>query len=548
MSDISHHDRRKGKVQTFFHELAINWRVYLLGLCASFGGLLFGYDTVIGGVLTTKSFQDAFGFTTKQDAKALADLKGNIVSSLQAGCFVGAAMGLFVPDRIGRKPTILIAGFIFLLGSIIQTICRLGSQSTGGALAQLYAGRVIGGLGVGLSSAVVPSYISECTPRAIRGRVTGMYQLLNVSGVAISFWVNYGLSVSGRNPLDPAIWRIPFALQCLPGVILMITMIWQPESPRFLVEHRNDPEKAALVLSRLFRKPVSSPEVQDTLNDMQEDAERTHLMMREKGISGISGKFKAAFATDKKTTYRVCCGIILMIFQQMTATNSINYYTPTIFSSLGINGSSTSLLATGVYGIVKITTTAIFLLFALEQLGRKWCLIIGGLGQAATLYWIGIFQAVRPNGNPVDGWSYATITMIYIYVTFYGLGWSSVAWAVSSEVSSQHLRSFTMALASMTQWCFNCIIARVTPNMLLELKYGTFIFFGSMTVLACIWAAVFLPETSAWPLERLDYAFKGNIVKRSIEDLSIKKRNRYREQVLADLAHTDVSSEEDIKV
>lgn len=326
MSDIYQHDRPTGKVQAFLRDFVVNWRVYLLGLCASFGGLLFGYDTgVIGGVLTTKAFQNDFGFTTKEDAKALADLKGNIVSSLQAGCFLGAAMGLFLPDKIGRKPAILIAGFIFLVGSVIQTICRLGSQSTGAALAQLYAGRVIGGIGVGLSSAVVPSYIAECTPRAIRGRVTGMYQLLNVSGVAISFWVNYGLSVSGRDPLDAAIWRIPFALQCLPGVMLMITMIWQPESPRFLVEHRNDVERAASALSRLYRKPVSSPEVQDTISDMQEDAERTHTMMHEAGISGVFGKFRAAFATDKKTTYRVCCGMILMIFQQLTATNSINY-------------------------------------------------------------------------------------------------------------------------------------------------------------------------------------------------------------------------------
>lgn len=327
---MAHQPHRKyslaRKAGDFHHDLSENWRVYLLGVCASFGGLLFGWDTgLIGGVLTTQSFQADFGLAGSQNAAALADLKGNIVSTLQAGCFLGAAFGLFVPDRIGRKPTIFIAGFIFLVGSIIQTVCRLGSQTESSALAQLYAGRVIGGVGVGLSSAVVPSYIAECSPRSIRGRNTGLYQLLNVSGVAISFWINYGLSISGRSPLDPAIWRVPFALQCLPGVLLMVSMIFQPESPRYLVEFANKPEQAALVLARLYRKPVASSAVQDTLADMQEDSAKTKVMMRETGTEGFWGQFKAAFGTNKKTTYRVCIGVILMVFQQFSGTNSINY-------------------------------------------------------------------------------------------------------------------------------------------------------------------------------------------------------------------------------
>lgn len=232
---------------------------------------------------------------------------------------------------------------------------------------------------------------------------------------------------------------------------------------------------------------------------------------------------------------------------------------------MGITGSSTSLFATGecdprahvfgedgcteshtctlyhrfyigVYGIVKIVTTAFFLVFALEQLGRKWCLIAGGLVQAATMYWIAIFLGIRPSGKPLDGWSYATVAMVYVYVAGYGLGWSSVAWATSSEVAPNHLRAFTMSLASMTQWAFNCIIARITPNMLLNLKFGTFILFGTFTIAGCLWAAFLLPDTAKWPLERVDYSFKGNLVKRSIEDLSIRRRNQHREMVLAELA------------
>lgn len=109
-------------------------------------------------------------------------------------------------------------------------------------------------------------------------------------------------------------------------------------------------------------------------------------------------------------------------------------------------------------------------------------------------------------------------------------------WTLSSEIAPTHLRSFTLSLASATQWTFNCIIARVTPNMLLTLKFGTFIFFGTSVAIGCAWAAFLLPETSRWPLERIDLIFEGNLVKRSVQDLHIKRRNQHRERVLAELA------------
>ncbi len=148
-------------------DLREHWRVYLLGICASFGGLLFGWDTgLIGGVLNMPAFQKDFGLENAPDK--LAALKGNIVSVLQAGCFFGAAASFYLPHRFGRKKAMLISAVIFLIGSVIQTVCRLHGQSAKAALNQLYVGRVIGGFGVGLASSVVPTYLSECAPRAIR--------------------------------------------------------------------------------------------------------------------------------------------------------------------------------------------------------------------------------------------------------------------------------------------------------------------------------------------------------------------------------------------
>ncbi|EST09693.1 General substrate transporter [Kalmanozyma brasiliensis GHG001] len=509
-------------------DLRQHWRVYLLGICASFGGLLFGWDTgLIGGVLNMPAFQRDFGLAN--DPSKLAALKGNIVSVLQAGCFFGAASSFYLPHRFGRRNAMFISAGVFLVGSVIQTVCRLGSQSAASALYQLYVGRVIGGIGVGLASSVVPMYLSECAPRSIRGRLAGMYQLLIVTGICLAYFVNYGMVQSYPDKNSKAMWQVPFALQCLPGFLFVVTLCLQPESPRWLVE-RGRHEEAQRSLARINRAPLDDPSVVGILREIQAD------LQGKAGLS-IRQQFRMAFS-DRITTYRVFIGALLMFFQQLTGTNSINYYSPQIFKSLGITGQSGGLLATGVYGIVKIITTALFMAVAIEQLGRKWCLIIGGIVQVFCLLWVAIYQAVRPSGLPVDGVAYLTIAMIYLFVVGYGLGWSSVTWAVSAEVAPNQLRALAMSAATMNQWFWNFVIALITPRALEHIKFGTFILFGVVTSFAVLWAAFLLPESSGITLELMHRIFEGNLVKRSVDDLSPKKRRAFREQLMREVGGT----------
>ena len=150
-------------------------RAYTLTVIAAFGGMLFGWDTgLIGGILTMASFQHSFNLNPK--SKDFSDLQGNIVSVLQGGCFFGAASSFFIGDKFGRKIALIVATVIFLIGSTIQTCSGLHTTS----LSQLYAGRFIGGFGVGLVSAVVPIYIGENANKEIRGRCIGTMQLFNV--------------------------------------------------------------------------------------------------------------------------------------------------------------------------------------------------------------------------------------------------------------------------------------------------------------------------------------------------------------------------------
>ncbi|SNX81362.1 related to quinate transport protein [Melanopsichium pennsylvanicum] len=510
-------------------DLREHWRVYILGICASFGGLLFGWDTgLIGGILNMPAFQKDFGL--ENDPARLSALKGNIVSVLQAGCFFGAAASFYLTHRFGRKKSMLISAVVFLIGSVIQTVCRLHGQSATSALNQLYIGRVIGGFGVGLASSVVPTYLSECAPRSIRGRLSGMYQLLIVTGICVAYFVNYGMVQNYPDQSSSAMWQIPFALQCLPGILFVVTLFFQPESPRWLVEQQRNVE-AQRALARINRMSLDHPVVVGILTEIEED------LMGKSGLN-LRQQLRMAFS-DSVTTYRVFIGALLMFFQQWTGTNSINYYSPQIFRSLGITGQSSGLLATGVYGIVKMITTALFMAVAIEQLGRKWCLIIGGLVQVFALFWIGIYQAVRPTGGPVDGVGYLTIAMVYIFVVGYGLGWSSVTWAVSAEVAPNQLRALAMSAATMSQWFFNFVIALITPRALEHIKYGTFILFGVVTSVAVLWAAFCLPESSGITLELMHRVFEGNILARSVQDLSPKKRKVFHAGLLAEVGATE---------
>ena len=162
-------------MKSILADIKIYRRAYILTAIASFGGMLFGWDTgLIGGILTMPSFQHSFNLNPK--SKSFSDLQGNIVSILQGGCFFGAASSFYIGDRLGRKIALIIAAIVFLIGSTIQTCSGFRMKSLG----QLYAGRFIGGFGVGLVSAVVPTYIGENANKEIRGRCIGTMQLFNV--------------------------------------------------------------------------------------------------------------------------------------------------------------------------------------------------------------------------------------------------------------------------------------------------------------------------------------------------------------------------------
>jgi len=334
-------------------------------------------------------------------------------------------------------------------------------------------------------------------------------QLFNVTGICLAFFVNYGINLDITDKFNESKWRIPFALQILPGAILLAGIVFQPESPRWLVE-KNRIKDAAKALARVRGKSADEPAVIQELDDIIQDFNGHEKMT-------LVAQLRAA-GSSKKMFYRTSFGIILMFWQQWTGTNSINYYAPQIFQKIGLTGANSSLFATGVYGIVKIVVTAIGLMAFTEQLGRKWSLIIGSIGQAFAMLYIGVNSAVHPPTGKLDGNSIFAIICVYLFVVFYSFGWGPTPFILSSECSPNHVRSLVMAASLMTQWLFNFVIAKITPIMLSDITYGTFLLFGVLCILMGIWTVFCVPETKGVPLESIGELFEGSIIKGCVLD------------------------------
>ncbi|KAJ7158562.1 general substrate transporter [Mycena filopes] len=448
------------------------------------GSVLYGYDIgIIGGVITLPAFKAYFG-VNEMSASAKAALSGNIVAILQGGCFFGALGVGYFSNRWGRKPCMIAAGLFYIVGSVIQAVVGLGT-SRSRALSVLYFGRFFAGLGVGMVSAIVPSYVSESTPRAIRGRCTGMIQLANNLGIMLSCCLPPHLAYTSTIQ-----WRMPFAVQVIPGVLFILLVPFQPESPRFLVEQGHY-DRAARSLAFVTRTSPDDKVVLATVEEIKADFA---------GRSNLSILQQLKHMGDSRAI-AIRCAIPSIV----------------ISSSLGISGTTSGLLATGVYGVVKVVSVALVLSFAVEGIGRKKCLIIGGLGQGAMMLWLAGYTGIHPSSGIVPA-SYVSILAVYLYAVFYCVGWGPLPWVVAGEVAPNHLRTGAMSVAIGINWLFSFTISKLTPIMLNNIKYGTFLLFGLCCLTMAVWAWLCLPETTGYALEDIGLLFEHDVILRSVQD------------------------------
>ncbi|KZL63615.1 quinate permease [Colletotrichum incanum] len=504
--------------------LVKNWKVARIAAFACIGGVLYGYNQgMFSGILAMPSFEKHMDGYTKNPTQ-----KGWLTAILELGAWVGAVLSGFIAEVCSRKYGVLIATGVFILGVIVQVTSISGGHES------ILGGRFITGIGVGSLSMIVPLYNSECAPPEVRGALVALQQLAITFGIMISFWIEQlaahlmllrnccctDITDSGCNYIggtteatqSDAAWLVPICLQLGPAAILFIGMIWMPFSPRWLIHHGRE-EEARKILANLRDLPENHELIElefleikaQSLFEKRSTAEHFPHLQEQTAWNTFKLQFvaiKALFQT-RAMFKRVIVATVAMFFQQWTGINAVLYYAPQIFEQLGLSQTTTSLLATGVVGVVMFIATIPAVLW-IDRVGRKPVLAIGAIGMGTCHLIIAVILAKnidRFNEQPAAGW--AAVCMVWLFVVHFGYSWGPCAWIIIAEVWPLSTRPYGVSLGASSNW----IVGQVTPDMLTSITYGTYILFGLLTYLGAAFIWFFVPETKRLSLEEMDLVF-----------------------------------------
>lgn len=467
----------------------------------------------MGSVLALNSFKKDFGLplgASGFDSSTNAQVSSNVVSLLTAGCFFGSIFAAYINDRLGRRYSLMIFSLVFLVGAALQ----VGAHHK---IGMIYGGRVIAGLGIGGMSSITPVFVSENCPPQHRGRIAGLFQEFLVIGSTFAYWLDYGVAL--RIPEGTSQWRIPVAIQLIPGGLMFIGLFFLKESPRWLMKQGRR-EEALHSLAYIRNEPETSEDVQKEIAEIYAAIEEETA-----ATEGVTWKE----CLHKSNRYRFFLGFVIMFWQQFSGTNSIGYYAPQIFASVGVSSTNASLFATGIYGTVKVVATGIFLLIGIDRWGRKRSLMGGAAWMASMMFIIGAVLATHPpvkDATSVSKASTAMVAMIYLYVIGYSFSWGPTPWVYLSEVRISpfsvvfcmmltgffqifptRLRSYGVGMGAATQWLFNFVITEVTPRAVHSIGWRTFLMFGIFCTAMGVFVTFFLKETKGRTLEEMDVIF-----------------------------------------
>ncbi|KAI0179080.1 putative hexose transport-related protein [Hypoxylon sp. FL1284] len=494
--------------------LVKNFKVFRIALFACIGGILYGYNQgMFSGVLAMPAFQSHMGEYDPFDDSADQTKKGWLTAILELGAWVGTLLSGFIAESISRKYGVLVAVTVFVVGVVIQATAQSGGHEV------ILGGRFVTGIGVGSLATIVPIFNSEVAPPEVRGALVALQQLAITFGILISFWIDYGTNYIGGTTLGAqkdAAWLVPICLQLFPAVVLFVGMIFMPFSPRWLVHHDREGE-ARKVLANLRGLSVDHELVELEFLEIkaQSQFEKRTVAEHFPNLSEQTAwnTFKLQFVAimslfqTKAMLRRVMVACVTMFFQQWTGINAVLYYAPSIFKQLGMSDNTTSLLATGVVGIVMFVFTVPAVLY-IDRIGRKPILTVGAIGMATCHIIIAVIVAKNSNQwstQPAAGW--AAVVMVWLFVIHFGYSWGPCSWIIVAEIWPLSSRAYGTSLGASSNWMNNFIVGQVTPIMLNQIGYGTYVLFGLLTFMGAAFIWFFVPETKRLSLEEMDVIF-----------------------------------------
>jgi SP family sugar:H+ symporter-like MFS transporter len=458
-------------------------RIVMLSTVAALGGFLFGFDSgVINGTV------DALQLAFNSDAIGT----GFNVASVLLGCATGAFFAGNLADKFGRK--------YVLIGASIGFIISAWGSGISSSSAEFVFYRLLGGLSVGAASILSPAYISEIAPPNIRGRLTSMQQLAIVLGLFFAFFSNYKLvSAAGGTSSEFwwgfSAWQWMFWVELIPATIFFLCLLFIPESPRYLVAI-NKPEKAFKILSGITNAEKARKQV--------EEINATVLHERKPGFMDIINK------KTKKIHPIVWVGIGLAALQTFTGIDVVFYYGSVLWQAAGFTEAD-ALLTNVIVGAVNIGFT-ILAMFLVDRVGRKPLLMIGGLGQAVMLGFMAVIFTISADdaaeGIEMTGAVGIMALVAAIgFIAFFALTWGPVMWVMLGEMFPNKFRGAALALAGMSNWSANFLVAMTFPVMLTNLglgfSYGIYAIFGFV---AFVFVFRYVTETKGKTLEEISLA------------------------------------------
>jgi sugar porter (SP) family MFS transporter len=440
--------------------------LYLILVCfvGSTGGFLFGFDTsVISGVIEYISSPKVFN---------LGEIaKGWTVSCIIIGCMVGCVVAGPLSSRFGRRKSLLFTAIVFFLSALG---CALSNS-----LVTFVEFRIVAGVAVGAASMLAPMYIAELAPPWHRGKLVALNVFTIFLGQSSAFYSNYFL----RNFGGTASWRWMLGIMTVPSFLLLASLLFAPESPRWLIQKQRH-EPALKVLKRI---------------NGEKEAEREFAEIEESLRSEAHGEFGECFRGGMRRILII--GILLAIFQQVTGINIVMYYAPAIFKSAGF-GNSSALFQTALMGIMNLTFSVVSMFFV-DKVGRKPLMVIGCIGMGIAMFLTaGTFLSGHARG-------YLLLGCIMGYLAAFAFTLGPVVWVLIAELFPNRVRSYAVAITTFMLWAANFVVSLTFPYLLDSLRGYSFVIYGSMCVLCLFFVLKYLHETKGKTLEEIEADIAG---------------------------------------
>jgi sugar porter (SP) family MFS transporter len=434
----------------------MNRRILYWAITSALAGFLFGFDTVvISGA--EQRIQQLWHLS--------ATVHGIALAAALYGTVVGSLFGGFPADRFGRKPTLVWVGLLYIVSAI-------GSGMATNVETFIVA-RLLGGLGIGISTVVAPMYIAEIAPPKDRGRLAGMFQFNIVFGIVVAFLSNALLAGIGENA-----WRWMLGVAVVPSLAYTVMCFGIPESPRWLLTRKGDRAKGLAVLGRI------QPEATQT--DLERQANEI--------VAASSEQTSAKGFWSMRLRVPIMLAFLVAFFNQMSGINAILYFAPRIFEMTGLGTKAALLQSIGI-GVTNLIFTFVGL-GLIDRLGRRTLLTIGSYGYIASL--------------GLCAWAFFTHhyvivpACIFAFIAAHAVGQGTVIWVLISEIFPNQYRAAGQSLGSATHWIFAALLTTFFPALVTAFAPGyIFTFFAVMMVLQLIWVRTTVPETKGVSLEQI---------------------------------------------